>query len=89
MDHLSQHTTEDLTTFYAWNITSDVIGKELVDFIADYLLNIRSRRVFPAVQPGYMRALIPDEAPKEGESFEEIFKDFESIILPGVRYYIV
>ena len=37
-----------------------MIGKEMVDYIADYLENIRERRVFPAVAPGYMRHLIPD-----------------------------
>ncbi|OXA64352.1 Histidine decarboxylase [Folsomia candida] len=58
-------------------------GKELVDFIADYLTGIRARRVFPAVQPGYMRPMVPDEAPQEGESFQDIFEDFQRIVLPG------
>lgn len=40
-----------------------ILGKEMVDYIADYLENIRSRRVFPNVQPGYMRALLPESAP--------------------------
>jgi len=57
----------------------------MVDFIADYLINIRSRRVFPSVKPGYMRPLIPDEAPQEGEPFQDIFEDFENVVLPGVN----
>jgi len=57
----------------------------MVDFIADYLTNIRDRPVFPNVKPGYMRPLVPDEAPQEGEPFQDIFKDFENVILPGVR----
>lgn len=61
----------------------------MVDFIADYLTNIRSRRVFPAVQPGYMRNLVPDEAPQEGQPFQEIFKDFERVVLPGVRDFLL
>jgi hypothetical protein len=64
-------------------------GKELIDFIADYLTNIRSRRVFPAVKPGYMRTLVPEEAPEDGESFEDIFQDFENVVLPGVRKYFI
>lgn len=41
------------------------IGKEMVDYIADYLENIRDRRVYPNVKPGYMRKLIPDSTPLE------------------------
>lgn len=48
---------------YCREISFCVLGKEMVDYIADYLENIRSRRVFPNVQPGYMRALLPESAP--------------------------
>lgn len=59
-------------------------GKETVDYIADYLENIRKRRVFPDVTPGYIRQLLPDEAPQKGEKWEAIFKDVERVIMPGV-----
>lgn len=59
-------------------------GKEMVDYIADYLENIRSRRVFPNVQPGYMRDLVADNAPQDGEEWDEIFADVERVIMPGV-----
>ncbi|CAH0762342.1 unnamed protein product [Bemisia tabaci] len=58
-------------------------GKEMVDYIADYLENIRDRRVYPDVKPGYMRCMIPDCAPLAGESWDTIFKDVEKIIMPG------
>ena len=60
------------------------IGKEMVDYIADYLENIRDRRVFPDVKPGYMRDLVPENAPMDGESWENIFSDVETVIMPGV-----
>ena len=41
----------------------------MVDYIADYLENIRDRRVFPDVQPGYLRELLPDHAPQVWWSF--------------------
>ncbi len=44
--------------------TVTLTGKEMVDYIADYLENIRDRRVFPDVQPGYLRELLPDHAPQ-------------------------
>ncbi|CAF3252264.1 unnamed protein product [Rotaria socialis] len=62
-------------------------GKEMVDFIADYLTNVRSRRVFPNVKPGYMRPLIDAEAPRHGEPWENIFNDIERVIMPGVTHW--
>ena len=56
----------------------------MVDYIADYLENIRDRRVFPDVQPGYMRDLISDSPPIEGENWEAIFRDVDRVIMPGV-----
>ncbi|KAK2717342.1 histidine decarboxylase-like [Artemia franciscana] len=62
-------------------------GKEMVDYIADYLENIRERRVFPAVKPGYLRELVPDAAPPKGETWNDIFKDIERVIMPGVTHW--
>ncbi|KAF0307576.1 Aromatic-L-amino-acid decarboxylase [Amphibalanus amphitrite] len=62
-------------------------GKEMIDYVADYLQNIRERRVLPTVQPGYLRALIPDEAPEEGESWREVMDDVERVIMPGVTHW--
>jgi len=64
-----------------------VKGKEMVDYIADYLENIRERRVFPDVKPGYLRELLPDAAPHEGEEFDKIFADIERVIMPGVTHW--
>jgi histidine decarboxylase len=60
-------------------------GKETIDYIADYLQNIRQRRVFPDVAPGYIRKIVPEEAPIEGEKWDDIFNDIERVIMPGVR----
>ncbi|XP_010006648.1 PREDICTED: aromatic-L-amino-acid decarboxylase isoform X3 [Chaetura pelagica] len=62
-------------------------GKEMVDYIADYLEKIDKRQVFPDVEPGYLRPLIPDCAPQNPESFEDVFKDIEKIIMPGVTHW--
>jgi hypothetical protein len=61
-------------------------GKEMVDYIADYLEHIRERRVYPAVAPGYLRQLIPDSAPLEPESWDDIIADVERVVMPGVRH---
>lgn len=62
-------------------------GKEMVDYIADYLENIRERRVLPDVKPGYMRTLLPESAPLEGEPWQTIIDDVERVIMPGVTHW--
>lgn len=59
----------------------------MVDYIADYLENIRDRRVFPNVTPGYMRDLMADSAPLEGEEWSTIFADIERVIMPGITHW--
>lgn len=62
-------------------------GKEMVDYIANYLENIRERRVFPDVTPGYMRKMVPGEAPVKGEEWDNIFNDIERVIMPGITHW--
>ena len=56
----------------------------LVDWIADYLETIESRRILPDVQPGDISRQLPAHAPEHGEPFERIFADFERTIMPGL-----
>nr|XP_013812522.1 PREDICTED: histidine decarboxylase isoform X1 [Apteryx mantelli mantelli] len=62
-------------------------GKEMVDYICQYLSSVRERRVTPDVQPGYMRAQLPDSAPMDPDSWDNIFGDIEKIIMPGVVHW--
>lgn len=61
-------------------------GKEMVDYICEFMTTINGRRVTPDVGPGYLRPLLPGEAPHEPESWDEIMRDVESKIMPGVRH---
>lgn len=61
-----------------------VRGKEMVDYICDFMSNIHTRRVTPDVGPGYLRPLLPSGPPNDPESWDEIMKDVESKIMPGV-----
>ncbi|KFQ87348.1 Histidine decarboxylase, partial [Phoenicopterus ruber ruber] len=56
-------------------------------YICQYLSNVRERRVTPDVQPGYMRAQLPDSAPMDPDSWDNIFGDIEKIIMPGVVHW--
>lgn len=59
-------------------------GKEMVDYICEFMSNIHTRRVTPDIGPGYLRPLLPSGPPNDPESWDEIMKDVESKIMPGV-----
>ena len=59
-------------------------GTEMINYIAEYMETLSCRRVTPIVEPGYLRKLLPKYAPKQGESFRDILKDVEKVIMPGV-----
>lgn len=59
----------------------------MVDYIADYLETIRSRKVYPDKEPGFLRKEIPDSAPVEGESWPKIFADIDKIVMPAVSHW--
>lgn len=42
------------------------------------------RRVLPDVEPGYLRPLIPSEAPQTPDSWQDVMADIERVIMPGV-----
>ncbi|XP_021049754.1 histidine decarboxylase isoform X2 [Mus pahari] len=62
-------------------------GKEMVDYIFQYLSTVRERQVTPNVQPGYLRAQLPASAPEEPDSWDSIFGDIERVIMPGVVHW--
>ena len=59
-------------------------GKEMIDYVADYLENIRDRRPLSNVEPGYLHKLIPAEAPQQAEKWEDLFPDLERVIIGGI-----
>ena len=60
---------------------------EIVDWIADYYENIENYPVKSKVEPKEVFNQIPDYAPDIGETIDEIMKDFQKIILPGVTHW--
>jgi len=61
-------------------------GRALVDWIADYLEQ-SARPVLSKVKPGDIRRALPPAAPEQPESFDDIFMDFQRILLPGVTHW--
>ena len=62
-------------------------GADLLHYVTSYLHNLRSRPPFPDVRPGFLQGLIPNRAPQSGEGWEDVLKDVETVLMPGVRNY--
>ena len=64
-----------------------IVGKEMVDYIANYLDTIDELRVTPNVEPGYLSPQLPCDAPLKGENWDKIMDDFNSLIMPGITHW--
>lgn len=60
---------------------------KIVDWIADYYNNIEKYPVKASCKPGSIFSQIPDSPPEDPENMENIFGDFENIILPGITHW--
>lgn len=60
---------------------------KLVDWMADYFEEVEEYPVKPDVQPGDIISQLPESAPKQSESFDNIFNDFKEIIMPGMTHW--
>jgi len=59
----------------------------LVDWIATYIEQVERYPVVPRVAPGDVRAALPAQAPEQGEPFEQVFADFERILVPALTHW--
>ena len=55
--------------------------------VIDYYDNIQDRRVVSNVAPGYLQKILPSGPPEQGEKWEDIQKDIESKIMPGLTHW--
>ncbi len=62
-------------------------GHELVDWIAEYVAHPERHAVLPAVEPGELRAKLPEFPPEHGDSSAAVLRDFENQILPHVTHW--
>ncbi|HSF81767.1 MAG TPA: pyridoxal-dependent decarboxylase [Anaerolineales bacterium] len=62
-------------------------GKALIDWIADYYEHIEEYPVLSRVRPGEIRAALPKSAPQHGEPFENMLRDVQNLILPGITHW--
>ena len=62
-------------------------GRAVVDWIADYYERIESFPVLSQAEPGQIRASLPPGPPQTGEPFEDILRDVDELILPGITHW--
>jgi aromatic-L-amino-acid/L-tryptophan decarboxylase len=62
-------------------------GHAVVDWIADYYERIESFPVLSQVSPGEVRAKLPAHPPEQGEPFEQLLRDLDTTILPGITHW--
>jgi aromatic-L-amino-acid decarboxylase len=62
-------------------------GRELLKWLKEYHQRIESFPVMSQVQPGQIRASLPDKPPQRGELFQEMLADIEKVILPGITHW--
>lgn len=55
--------------------------------VADYYENITDHSVVSQVEPGYLRRLLPDAAPQDGEPWDAIRRDMDDKIVPGLTHW--
>ncbi|MEO1995676.1 MAG: aminotransferase class V-fold PLP-dependent enzyme [Planctomycetaceae bacterium] len=62
-------------------------GREVIDWIADYMDRVESLPVQSGMVPGALRAALPDTAPQQGEPFSDLMADVDRLILPGITHW--
>lgn len=57
------------------------------EWIESYFEHPERYRVMPAVAPGDIAARLPAAPPERGQPFEQIFADFETVVVPGITHW--
>jgi aromatic-L-amino-acid/L-tryptophan decarboxylase len=60
-------------------------GHDLIDWIADERAAVRERRVLPSIEPGDVRAMMPDTPPMSRDpDIGALLADLDRIVVPGM-----
>lgn len=60
---------------------------EVADWIADYRAGIETRRIVPEHAPGAIIEHLPNAAPEAAEPMDDVLRDLDQIILPGIVHW--
>jgi aromatic-L-amino-acid decarboxylase len=62
-------------------------GHRLIDWVADYWDSLEDRRIVPDVQPGDIRARLPEHAPEQAEPFSRVLDDLDDVVMDGLTHW--
>ncbi|NIP35124.1 MAG: aspartate aminotransferase family protein, partial [Thermoplasmata archaeon] len=62
-------------------------GHETVDWMADYMERVEDLPVLSQVSPGDITRRLPASAPEEGEPYDDIMRDLDGVIMPGITHW--
>ena len=57
------------------------------DWVDDYRRRVGELRVATQVEPGQIRARLPESPPEYGEPFDAMLRDLDDVILPGITHW--
>lgn len=62
-------------------------GRELVDWVADYMERVADLPVRSRVAPGDVRSVLPPHPPDAPEPFADMLRDVDQVLLPGITHW--
>lgn len=62
-------------------------GRKVADWTQEYHLTVGDRPVRARTEPGEVFNALPETPPEQPEAMEDIFKDFEDIVMPGITHW--
>src|SRR5687768_17094486 len=62
-------------------------GHEFVDWIADYFERVEDLPVLANMQPGDLKAQLPEAPPQQGESMDSILADVDRLVVPALTHW--
>lgn len=62
-------------------------GHQLIDWIADYRDRVAELPVMARTEPGAVKAALPRRPPTSPESFDDVLRDLDAIVVPGLSHW--
>jgi len=62
-------------------------GAAALEWAASYLERVRELPVLSRVEPGAIRAALPERAPETAEPFSAVLRDLDDVLLPGLTHW--
>ena len=62
-------------------------GHELIDWVADYFEHVSELPVLSQIEPGELKAQLPNTPPQKGEAMEQIIADVDRWIVPALTHW--